>query len=137
MGLFSVVRRAVLLVPLAALLLGAVSTTVSHAASYFPLLGDRNVFGSHTQYAAVDEASFSMAPGEIRRVTDQLDIRSKTGNSPEVDNKVICLDQIQTSSDRRALNQSHTVTTPTRQMVPLPAPTTPKMVTPTSGTSRL
>ena len=60
MGLFSVVRRAVLLVPLAALLLGAESTTVSHAASYFPLLGDRNVFGSHTRYAAVDEASFGM-----------------------------------------------------------------------------
>jgi hypothetical protein len=92
MGLFSLVRRVVLLVPLAVLLLGLVSTTVSHAASYFPLLGDRTVFGS-TQYAAVDYASFSMAPGEIRRVTDQLDIRSRTGRSPEVDNKVICLDQ--------------------------------------------
>ncbi len=86
------VRRVVLLVPLAALLLGLVSTSVSHAASYFPLLGNRTVFGSHT-YAAVDTAYFSMAPGEIRRVTDQLDIRLKTGNSPEVDNQVICLDQ--------------------------------------------
>jgi hypothetical protein len=53
----------------------------------------RNVFGSKTQYAAVDEASFSMAPGEIRRVVDQLDVRVHTGNAPEVDNKVICLDE--------------------------------------------
>src|SRR5437588_4745771 len=86
------VRRAVLLVPLAVLLLGLVSTSISHAASYYPLPGDRYVYGSPTVYAAVDTASFSMAPGEIRRVTDQLDIRLKTGKSPEVDNKVICLD---------------------------------------------
>ena len=86
-------RRVVLLTPLAVLLLGLVSTTVSHAASYFPLLASRTVYGSATRYAAVDYASFSMAPGEIRRVTDQLDIRSRTGRSPEVDNKVICLDQ--------------------------------------------
>jgi hypothetical protein len=107
-------RRVVMLVPLAALLLGLVSTTVIHAASrpvsqpasftsepttyrstylYFPLLNSREVFGSPTRYAAIDEASFSMAPGEIRRVTDQLDIRVNTGNNPEVDNKVICLDQ--------------------------------------------
>jgi hypothetical protein len=82
-----------LLLPLAALVLGLGSTSVSHAASYFPLLGNRNVYGSKTQYASVDQASFSMRPGEIRRVTDQLDIRSRTGRSPEVDNKVICLDQ--------------------------------------------
>jgi hypothetical protein len=92
-GSLRLLRRVVLLTPLAVLLLGLVSTTVSHAASYFPLLATRYVFGSHTQYAAVDEANFSMAPGEIRRVTDQLDIRLKTGKSPEVDNKVICLDQ--------------------------------------------
>ena len=90
-GSLRLVRRVVLLVPLAALLLGLVSTSVSQAA-YFPLSGDRTVFGSHTA-AVVDTASFSMAPGEIRRVTDQLDIRSRTGKSPEVDNKVICLDR--------------------------------------------
>jgi Bacterial Ig-like domain (group 3) len=87
------VRRVVLLVPLAVLLLGLVSTSVSHAALYFPLVGNRTVFGSSSTYAAVDEANFTMAPGEIRRVTDQLDISSRTGKGPEVDNKVICLDQ--------------------------------------------
>jgi hypothetical protein len=34
-----------------------------------------------------------MAAGQIRRVTDQLEIRVNTGNHPEIDNKVICLDQ--------------------------------------------
>jgi hypothetical protein len=83
----------VLLVPLAALLLGLVSTTVSQAASYFPLADSRTLVGAYPQYATVDTAYFSMAPGEIRRVTDQLDIRLSTGKSPEVDNRVICLDQ--------------------------------------------
>ncbi len=92
-GFLPRVRRVILLVSLAALLLGLVSTSVSHAAAYFPLSGDRYVYGSPTRYAAVVQASFSMRPGEIRRVTDQLDIRLKTGKSPEVDNKVICLDQ--------------------------------------------
>lgn len=101
-----------LLVPLATLL-GLVSTSVSHAApravsqpvsftshqaastptySYFPLLSTRKVFGS-SGWVVVVEANFSMAGGEIRRVTDQLDVRVKTGNAPEVDNRVICLDQ--------------------------------------------
>jgi hypothetical protein len=93
-GSLRLVRRVVLLVPLAALLLGLVSTTVSHAASYFPLLSNRTVYGSpFPHYAAVDTAYLSMAPREIRRVTDQLDVSSRTGRSPEVDNKVICLDQ--------------------------------------------
>jgi hypothetical protein len=91
-GSLRVVRRVLLLLPLAVLLLGVVSTAVSHAASYFPLLSNRTVYGSRTP-AAVDTAYFSMAPGEIRRVTDQLDISSRTGSHPEVDNKVICLDQ--------------------------------------------
>jgi hypothetical protein len=60
--------------------------------SYFPLLGNREVFGSTTQFAAVDEAIFTMAPRETRRVTDQLEIRPNDTH-PEVDNLIECFDQ--------------------------------------------
>jgi hypothetical protein len=82
----SQVLLAVLLVPLATLLLGTWPATVSNASSapvskpvtftsaysYFPLLDDRYVFPAHgAQYAAVLTATFMMKPGESRRVTDQ------------------------------------------------------------------
>lgn len=61
--------------------------------SYFPG-HDREVFGSSNQFAAVDEAIFTMAPGETRRVTDQLEFRANVGNTPpEVDNEIECFDQ--------------------------------------------
>ncbi len=106
-------RRVVLLVPLAALMLGVVFTAGGHAASalvskpatftsdpvtftstysYFPALA-REVVGSPAP-VAVDEAIFKMAPGEVRRVTDQLEIRANnTGHDPEVDNTLECFDQ--------------------------------------------
>ncbi len=88
-------RRVALLVPLA-LLFGVVCTTGRSEASapvpnpatftsdavtftstysYFPALA-RGVVGSPAP-VAVDEAIFKMAPGEIRRVTDQLEIRGE------------------------------------------------------------
>ena len=106
-------RRVVLLVPLAALMLGVVFTAGGHAASalvskpatftsdpvtftstysYFPALA-REVVGSPAP-VAVDVAIFKMAPGEVRRVTDQLEIRANnTGHDPEVDNTLECFDQ--------------------------------------------
>jgi hypothetical protein len=98
--------RVVLLVPLSALLLGAGSATASYAApgpvtvtseySYVPLLASRDVFpGPGEQQAAVlTTPAFMMQPGEIRRVTDQLDISMPSGHdNPEVGNTVICFDQ--------------------------------------------
>ena len=66
--------------------------TFTSTYSYFPALA-RGVVGSPAP-VAVDEATFKMAPGEIRRVTDQLEIRANnTGNDPEVDNTLECFDQ--------------------------------------------
>jgi len=77
--------------PASALVSQPVTATSTY--SYVPMLDDRKVFGSPTA-VAVDYAVFRMAPGEIRRVTDQLEIRSSnTGNDPEVDNELICYDQ--------------------------------------------
>jgi hypothetical protein len=106
-------RRVVLLVSWVALVFGVVFTTGAHAASalvskpatftsdpvtftstysYFPALA-REVVGSLTP-VPVDEAIFKMAPGDIRRVTDQLEIRANnTGNDPEADNTLECFDQ--------------------------------------------
>jgi hypothetical protein len=97
-----------LMIPLVALLLGAGSATVSNAASapvskpvtftsaysYFPLLQDRYVFpAQNEQYVAVLSATFTMNPGEVRRVTDQLDVRIPAGHNPELNNLVSCYDQ--------------------------------------------
>lgn len=112
-------RSVVLLVPLVGLLLGVVFTTSDRAASrpvsapvtftseppalrrrgdrerghlYFPMVADKEVFGSASP-VAVDEAIFTMAPGDIRRVTDQLEIRAHyTGSDPEVDDSLECFD---------------------------------------------
>src|ERR1700691_1699712 len=100
--------RVVLLVPLAALLLGAGSGTAGIAAPaagtvtpaaaylYFPLLANRTVFpaSGEQEAAVVTTPAFMMQPGEMRRVTDQLDVRLPSGHDyPEVGNEVVCFDQ--------------------------------------------
>ena len=120
-------RRVVLLallVPLAALLLGAGSATASYAAptagpvtvpdgfTYVPLLDNRDVF-PHTnyQYAGVLWTVFMMKKGERRRVTDQLEIRIPSGHGSEVGNTVICFDQdghkIASAGSGTNVNDSH------------------------------
>jgi hypothetical protein len=100
-------RRVALLVPLAALLLGAAPATAGHAATvegpvtvtsaftYVPLLDNRNVFPTTgEQYAGVlTTGAFMMQQGEMRRVTDQLDVRIPSGHGSEVNNLLICFDQ--------------------------------------------
>jgi hypothetical protein len=102
--------RMLFLVLLATLLLGAGSATAGYAASapvptpvvtftstnmYFPLLDGRAVFpASGEEFAEVlTTPGFLMQPGEVRRVTDQLDIRVPDGNNPEVNNRITCFDQ--------------------------------------------
>jgi hypothetical protein len=100
--------RVVLLVPLAAFLLGAGSATAGDAAPaaeavtpaaaylYFPLLANRNVFPApgEQEAAVVTTPAFTMQPGEMRRVIDQLDVRLPSGHDyPEVGNEIVCFDQ--------------------------------------------
>jgi hypothetical protein len=104
------VRRVLLPVLLAALLLGAGSATAGYAATapvpvpvvtftstymYFPLLDGRAVFpAANEQFAEVlTTPDFLMHRGEVRRVTDQLDVRVPDGQNPEVNNRLICFDQ--------------------------------------------
>jgi hypothetical protein len=104
------VRRVLLLVLLAALLLGAGSATAGYAASapvpvpvvsftstsmYFPLLDGRAVFPASGEVFAevLTTPDFTMQQGWVRRVTDQLDIRVPDGQNPEVNNRLICFDQ--------------------------------------------
>jgi hypothetical protein len=104
------VRRVLLPVLLAALLLGAGSATAGYAASapapvpvvtftstsmYFPMLDGRAVFpASGEEFAEVlTTPDFTMQQGWVRRVTDQLDIRVPNGQNPEVNNRLICFDQ--------------------------------------------
>jgi PASTA domain len=104
------VRGVVLLVPLAALLLGAGSATVGYAApasvsapevtatstySYYPLLDSRAVFPASGEVFAevLTTPAFTMQKGEVRRVADQLDIRVPHGQDPEVNNRITCFDQ--------------------------------------------
>jgi hypothetical protein len=105
-------RRAALLTLLAALLFGVVATTVSctgsapvsksapklvtSASTYYPLLGNRDVFPTNTnppQEAAVVLAVFSMKGGDVRRVTGQLDIRMPSAHGQEIDAHLFCYDQ--------------------------------------------
>ena len=101
--------RVVLLVPLAALLLGAGSATVGSTASasvftpaafpaytYTPLLDSRSVFPApgYQNAEVLMTSAFTMQPGAMRRVTDQLDVRMPGGHDyPEVGNTIICFDQ--------------------------------------------
>jgi hypothetical protein len=119
------VWRVVLLVPLIAFLSGAGSATASYAAptagpvtvtspvTYIPLPGTRDVF-PHTdeEYAEVlMTPAFTMQPGDMRRVTDQLDVRIPSGDGTEVNNKLICFDQhgneIDETSTGTNVNDSH------------------------------
>jgi hypothetical protein len=104
------VRRVLLLVLLAALLLGVGSMSAGYAAPapaptpavtftstymYFPLLDGRAVFpAAGEDYAEVlTTPDFRMRRDEVRRVTDQLDVRVPHGHNPEVNNRLICFDQ--------------------------------------------
>lgn len=99
-------QRAVLLVPLAAFLLGAGTATVSHAAPapvtvtstylYVPMLASRDVFPApgYQNASVLTTPAFTMQRGDTRRVIDQLDISLPGGHdNPEVGNTVICFDQ--------------------------------------------
>jgi hypothetical protein len=69
------------------------AVTLTSTYLYFPGV-DRTISGG--TFVPVDEATFTMARGEIRRVTDQLEIRAKptsSGYAPEVDNRLECFDQ--------------------------------------------
>jgi hypothetical protein len=98
--------RTVLLVPLAALLLGAGSATASDPPqgkvlftstySYVPLLNDRDVFpaAGEQSTSVLTSPAIMMQPGEMRRVTGQLDFRMPGGHdNPEVGFGVRCFDQ--------------------------------------------
>ena len=61
-----------------------------------PLLDSRDVFPAPGEQQAeiLTTPAFMMQPGEMRRVTDQLDISIPSGHgNPEVGNTVICFDQ--------------------------------------------
>ena len=99
--------RVILLVPLIALLSGAGSATAGYAApgpvtvtvtsafTYVPLLDNRDVFPTTgEQYAGVlTTGAIMMKKGDMRRVTDQLDIRIPSGHGSEDGNLLICFDQ--------------------------------------------
>jgi hypothetical protein len=102
------VRRVLLLVLLAALLLGAGSASAGYAAPapgpvvtftstdmYFPLLDGRAVFPASGEVFAevLTTPAFLMQPGKVRRVTDQLDVSVPGGQNPEVNNRLTCFDQ--------------------------------------------
>ena len=102
------VSRGPRVVLLAALLLGAAPATAAHAAkaatpqtitstySYVPLLASRDVFPAPGEQTAevLTTPAFTMQPGEMRRVIDQLDVSMPAGHdNPEVGNTVICFDQ--------------------------------------------
>jgi PASTA domain len=91
---------------LAALLLWAGPATAGHAMpepardtsgyTYTPLLASRNVFPASAEvYSGVlTTPAFAMQKGDIRRVTDQLDVRIPSGKgNPELNNLIVCLDQ--------------------------------------------
>jgi hypothetical protein len=69
-----------------------VTAIPTRTVTIFPMSANREVFGSTGVGATVDEAVLTMAPGEIRRVTAQLEIRSGEP-SFEVDMGIFCYDQ--------------------------------------------
>jgi hypothetical protein len=117
--------RVVLLVPLIVFLCEAGSATAGYAApaagpvtvasafTYVPLLDNRDVFPTTgEQYAGVlTTGAFMMKAGQMRRVTDQLDIRIPSGHGSEDGNLLICFDQhgnvIDQASTGTNTNDSH------------------------------
>ena len=77
-------------------LLAVDASPTKAAYSYVPLLDSRDVFPAPGEQQAeiLTTPAFMMQPGEMRRVTDQLDISIPSGHgNPEVGNTVICFDQ--------------------------------------------
>jgi hypothetical protein len=108
-------RRVVLLVPLIALLSAAGSATASYAAptagpvtvttsafTYVPLPENMPVMPTTgEQYVPVlTTGDFLMQKGDMRRVTDQLDIRVPSGHGTQEDNLLICFDQYNNPIDQ-------------------------------------
>jgi hypothetical protein len=71
------------------------SEAVTFTSTYLYFPGYNRAIPGGT-FVPVDEATFTMAPGDTRRVTDQLEIRARptsNGYGPEVDNRLECFDQ--------------------------------------------